>query len=68
MANSGSEAVLIYDLLDGSRRSRTKKLDPLGLKKAASKKVIVRASNLIFDKLISVDLSRQINDNSALNT
>ena len=68
MANSGSEAVLIYDLLSSSRRSKTKKLEPLSLRKSASKKVIVRASNLIFDKLISVDFSRQINDNSTLNT
>ena len=68
MANSGSDAFLIYDLLDGSRKSRTKRLEPLGLKKSASKKVIVRASNLIFDNLISVDLSRQIYDNSTLNT
>ena len=68
MANSGSEAVLIYDLLSSSRRSRNKKLEPLSLRKSASKKVIVRATNLIFDKLISVDFSRQINDNSTLNT
>ena len=68
MANSGSEAVLIYDLLSSSRRSKTKKLEPLSLSKSATKKVILRASNLIFDKLISVDFSRQINDNSTLNT
>ena len=64
MANSGSEATLVYDLHDDMRKVAAENSEPTRYKKSSSKKVIVKASNLIFDKLIGVDRLGQMNDNS----
>ena len=64
MANSSSEATLVYDLHDDMRKVAAENSEPTRHKKSSSKKVIVKASNLIFDKLISVDRPGQMDDNS----